>query len=439
MGDADGDDDDIRASPYDNGYWVWSDTNCMLEFKSNNLSQSISNVTIPPAMIAGVLQFNDDPDLIEQFRFQKRFQRKTKDNDVVKLQDVKDVALFTAPSALFTKDIILLFHKPAMDRFLRALIFYCQYFLQISDELNHRALDAKIKTANSKRIVEEFRENLQDARLIVAKEYSSMSMGGEDFQSYHHMGANKMSSLSAKDAVRFEKMLRFCVQVVWIVLGRVSLVEIEVEINRLFKSDKYNFAKHKYNHRASLSHEDRSLILGECLDDMGMLRSLSPLMNEVFCHSEGRLIDARLLGLAVLKQNNLQPRLKYFEYMLVLPEEKLQSANITLGILGAQRSSFDSMLKLIKESHGSRSTSASSMVMTKRASRVSTASIVSSRFTVGKLYADIVLPEKEFETDFTDEFPTEMYPRKQIDKVQKKKWLNRVIRKSATNVANRKN
>lgn len=436
MGDADGGDDDIRASPYDDGYWAWSESDCMLEFRTNNVSQSISKQTILPAAIAGVLQFNDDPDLLEQFKFQKRFQRKTKHDDVVTLQDVKDVVLFTAPSAMFTKDIVFLFHKPAMDRFLRALIFYCQYFLQITGELNDRALDAKIKTASSERIVHEFRENLQDARLIVAKEYSSINLGGEDYQSYHHMGASKMFSMSAKDAVLFEKMLRFCIQIVWITLGRMCMTEIEVEVNRLFKSDKFNFAKHKYNHQAHMNREDQPIILGECLDNIGMLRSLSPLMNEVFCHSLGRVLDSRLLGLAVLKQDNLQPRLKYFECVLILPEEKLQTANIALGILGAQRNCFDTMLKVIKECHSSRSTSASSVVMTKRASRASTTSEMSTKFTSNKLYPDIVLPKKEVETDFTDEFPTKLYPRKQIDKVQRRKWLNRVMHKSMTHVAN---
>lgn len=46
-------------------------------------------------------------------------------------QDVKDIVLFCAPKPLITRDIINVLHMRVMDRFLRALIFYCQYYLQV--------------------------------------------------------------------------------------------------------------------------------------------------------------------------------------------------------------------------------------------------------------------------------------------------------------------
>lgn len=68
-----------------------------------------------------------------QVKFKRQFQRQCKPNEpnVVTLQDVKDVALFLANPADLTVDFINYFHIPTMDRFLRALIVYFQYYIQV--------------------------------------------------------------------------------------------------------------------------------------------------------------------------------------------------------------------------------------------------------------------------------------------------------------------
>lgn len=48
-------------------------------------------------------------------------------------------------------------------------------------------------------------------------------LGGADTKKYHHMGpAKKRKSLSDKDARIFETLIRMCVQIVWLALGRKS-------------------------------------------------------------------------------------------------------------------------------------------------------------------------------------------------------------------------
>lgn len=66
-------------------------------------------------------------------KFKRQFQRKCKPDEpnVVTLQDVKDVAFFVANPKDLTLDLVNYFHIPTMDRFLRALIIYFQYYLQV--------------------------------------------------------------------------------------------------------------------------------------------------------------------------------------------------------------------------------------------------------------------------------------------------------------------
>lgn len=49
------------------------------------------------------------------------------------LQDVKDIALFTAPVNIMSPVLINMLHLSTTDRFIRALILYCAYYLQVSN------------------------------------------------------------------------------------------------------------------------------------------------------------------------------------------------------------------------------------------------------------------------------------------------------------------
>lgn len=50
---------------------------------------------------------------------------------MITIQDIKDVVLFSANPKDLTLEFIIYFHIPIMDRFLRALIVYFQYFIQV--------------------------------------------------------------------------------------------------------------------------------------------------------------------------------------------------------------------------------------------------------------------------------------------------------------------
>ncbi|KPJ16919.1 Uncharacterized protein C14orf50 [Papilio machaon] len=312
---------------YEDGHWVWDEDTQALIFVSDLPPKPIETIQIPTKVPTGAVEFRDDVDLIEQ--------------------DVKDVALFTAPVNLLSPMLINMLHLPTTERFIRALIMYSQYYLQIADEMARRMLEleAKVRTPYCDMVENEFRDNLSDLRVLIAKEYSTMIIGGGDTRKFHHMGPQKKrKSLSDKDAHLFETLLRMTVQIVWLALGRKAFNQIELEINRIFKSEIFNAVEHTLHtdYVAKMMKEEREALLGICLRRDKKLNTRSPLMNEVFCHRD---IDFRLLSLGVVKYNQYSARTLYMKRAVAGPEESLAEFGIVLGILGMPRSIFDTMLR----------------------------------------------------------------------------------------------
>ncbi|CAH2269260.1 jg19217 [Pararge aegeria aegeria] len=312
---------------YEDGHWAWDETTEELVFISDLPPQLIEAIQIPTKVPTGTIEFRDDIDLIEQ--------------------DVKDIALYTAPVNILSPILINALHIPTVERFLRALILCCQYYLQIADEMANRIieLETKVRTPQGDIVESEFRNNLSDLRLLVAKEYSTMLIGGSDTKKYHHMGPyKKRRSLSDKDARLCETLLRMCVQIVWLALGRRAFNQIELEVNRVFKSEIFNSTEHTLhtNYIAKMAKEEKAVLLGHCLRHNKKLNTRSPLINEVFCHRD---IDYRMMGLGVIKCPQPSPRLLYLMHTLAGPEDTFGKFGVVLGIIGMPRASYDTMLR----------------------------------------------------------------------------------------------
>uniref|UniRef100_A0A2A4JBG2 Protein phosphatase 1 regulatory subunit 36 n=1 Tax=Heliothis virescens TaxID=7102 RepID=A0A2A4JBG2_HELVI len=349
MSSFDDDDDEVAGGIYENGHWAWDDKENEIVFK-NDLPVKTDETPQMATAILGSVEFKEDIDLNEQQRFRKRIQRKvTAATDYVTLQDVKDVVFFTAPFKIMKPYVINLFHLPATDRILRALIMFCQYHLQISNLMAMRTLELETKIHTSASHEKElfYLENLEDLRLLVAKEYANMIQGSGDFGKYHHMGpTKKLRSQIRRESFMFETFIRISIQIIWIALGRKSFVQIELEVHRIFKSPLFNSAEHKLGKGApTITSNERTVLLGHCLRKKYKVEMLSPLINEVHCCR--RNIDHRIYGLGVVKYPNLSPRLLYMEGALSLPERELLANDISLGILGWPRSNFDILLREI--------------------------------------------------------------------------------------------
>ncbi|XP_050671292.1 protein phosphatase 1 regulatory subunit 36-like isoform X2 [Leptidea sinapis] len=392
----------------------------------------VEAIHIPIKAPTGTVEFRDDVDLIEQIRFRRRYQRKLKPGqpDIITLQDVKDIALYTAPVNILSPMLINMLHLPTTERFIRALILFCQYYLQISEEMALRILEleTKIRTKQCEILEGEFRENLSDLRLLVAKEYSTMLIGGGDMRKFHHMGPEKKRrSLSDKDARLFETLLRMCVQIVWLALGRVSFNQIELEVNRVFKSEIFNAVEHNLhtNYIVKMTKEEHSVLLGHCVRKDKKLNTRSPLMNEVFCHRE---IDYRMMGIGVIKCSQMSPRLHYMKGAVASSEETLSQLGIVIGIVGLPRSTFDTMLRPLPTSTES-AKSKGSVHSAQSYSSKSSSSNKKSQLVAQRIYPEVVLPRKESRIlEFPPSFPDDPEDVRSCSETQRRRWQNRLLK-----------
>ncbi|XP_021184567.3 uncharacterized protein LOC110372286 isoform X1 [Helicoverpa armigera] len=429
----DDDDDDIEGGIYENGHWAWDDKQNEMVFRSDLPPRKEE----PPQMataILGSVEFREDIDLVEQQRFRKRIQRKvTDDTDFVTLQDIKDVVLFTAPSKIMKPFVINLLHLSATDRLLRALILFCQYHLQISTVMATRTseLETKIRTPKSDEVELRYLENLEDLRLLVAKEYSNMIQGFGEFAKYHHMGhMKKLRSQIRREGFMFETFIRISIQIVWIALGRKSFSQIELEVHRIFKSQVFNSAEHKLgkgDQFDEITANERNVLVGHCLRKKYKVDLLSPLINEIHCCRKN--IDHRIYGLGIVKYPHLSPRLLYMEGALSLPESELLKNDISLGMLGSPRSNFDILLREITYSVDDTSNTSGGKI-SKSVSRASkpmqrTKSSLAESI---QSYKDIDLPPPVDEEELPSEFPTKSYPHRHPEEGQRQKWILKCTR-----------
>ncbi|XP_050342113.1 protein phosphatase 1 regulatory subunit 36-like [Nymphalis io] len=430
---ADDEDEGGFGGLYEDGHWVWDEVTEALVFISDLPPKPVETIQIPIKAPTGTIEFRDDVDLIEQIRFRRRYQRKLKPGqpDIITTQDVKDIALYTAPVNILSPMLINMLHLPTTERFIRALVLCCQYYLQIADEMVNRIieLDTKVRTPQCETVENEFRDNLSDLRLLVAKEYSTMLIGGNDTKKFHHMGPQKKRrSLSDKDARFFETLLRVCVQIVWLALGRKSFNQIELEVNRVFKSEIFNAVEHNLHtgYIGKMAKEERAVLLGHCVRRDKKLNTRSPLMNEVFCHRE---IDYRLLGLGVIKCFQPTPRLLYLMHAVAGPEEKLSELGIALGIIGMSRSAFDTMLRPLPTASETGKSKASVSSQSYGSKSSTSSSMRKSQLSPQKLYSNIILPRKESRiVFFPPQFPDEPEEIRPCSETQRRRWQNRLQR-----------
>uniref|UniRef100_A0A2A4JB42 Uncharacterized protein n=1 Tax=Heliothis virescens TaxID=7102 RepID=A0A2A4JB42_HELVI len=425
------DDDDYGFKGlYENGRWLWDERQKRIVFLSN-LRPKVDEFDLYYTQPSGVMEFREDVDLIEQMRYRRYFQRKLEPGqaDVVRLQDIKDLVIYTAPVNFLSAKLINMLHTPTAERFLRALILYCGYSIQTEDDMRERALEleTKLRTPDSDSLEDEFRDNLADLRILVAKEYMTILTGAGDMKPFHHMGPlKKRRSLIEKDARSFETFIRMCVQIVYLSLGRRYYNQIELETHRLLKSEAFNAVGHKSQASKASAEVQRSghiqdVLLGKCLRHVRQLKIHSPLMNEVFC---ARQVDYRLLGLGLVKYPDLTPRLRYLRLAIANPEEDMAMEDVIIGIIGMPRTRFDTMLRILPTLAPD---SRSKTTVKSRQSFASAKSITTKKSMCMRTYPDIIIPPKESTEvsapkGFSDEPDDISNP---VNEVQRRLWQNR--------------
>ncbi|XP_047369187.1 uncharacterized protein LOC124956875 isoform X2 [Vespa velutina] len=237
-----------------------------------------------------ILNFHETLNPSQKIKFRKYYLRKVGPNepDVIILQDIKDLVMFLLISPVSVK-FINFFHLPVVDHFLRALIIYFQYYIEIWEKLMEERVATLKKAPNplagGHRI--KYADELHILRCMLSKEYADLIVGCQDTIHYHHIiSGKKRSSMTQsqgeKDLRIFEVLIHISHRVVWIALHR------------------------KHFH---------------------------------------------LIGM--IDVDTCDPRIAYLHNALLIEEEMLPKLGIKIGILGQERSNYDLMLMLLDSENSS--------------------------------------------------------------------------------------
>ncbi|XP_017782229.1 PREDICTED: uncharacterized protein LOC108566722 [Nicrophorus vespilloides] len=325
----------MESSPeqqFKNGHWIWDQEKIGLLYVNHDAPLKIATTAAAgPAIqkpgkqiIPSSIRFKEGIESMEKIYFRRFFQRRVKMNEpeVITLQDIKDVALFLANPKDLTIEFIQYFHLPEIDRFLKSIIIYFHYYLQLWDFNLERREEAKRKLRQP--VVCELEDikmsDLSDLRSMLSREYCSIIMGIGGIAKYHHLSSST-NSLSEKDRRIFEALLCMFVS-----LGSrfnaaiVHRGKLSRTLNRTQREDRMlvgtaNFKESKLKQRSGLS---KDLILG--------------------AH------DYRMLGIGFKEFKPTTERIQYLEKMFAAPEETLLDFGITLGLIGIPREEYDCVM-----------------------------------------------------------------------------------------------
>ncbi|CAG9818264.1 unnamed protein product [Phaedon cochleariae] len=339
-----------------NGNWVWSELRDGLLFLPRDIkefSQKMYSVGGASTSICSNSPnykdavFKDTFGSQSQTMFRKHYQRKVKlyEDDVVILQDIKDVAIFTCNLNILTLEFISYFHTKAMDVLLRSLIIYFQYYCQVWNKMQQRRIEASRKLRQPIVTVLEdvIRDDLADLRSMVARDYAMILMGKGDSQPFHHMSNKNNISMSDKDRKHFEMFILMAQRVVWIALGRKYMTLIEKELNRLLRTDTFNPIEHGFPKSAmyKATPEEMRILKGKACKHERKLLHRSPAIQEIILNDH----DYRMLAIGVTDTGFNDERQIYLEAAYIAPEEMLEELGIGIGILGVPRKYLDTELK----------------------------------------------------------------------------------------------
>lgn len=162
-----------KEHKFKNGLWTWGEHEEKLKFHPHGDDKKTENET--HSVVDAGLQFKAHIDVAEEKIFRGIFLRPNSfyDGDVVTLQDIKNLVLFTSSS--MTPQLIDFLLSEAFDKFLHSIIFYTDLFLMILELLlirRDKELQGFVRDTHSVRVEQFLSKQLSDRRLLIARDYS---------------------------------------------------------------------------------------------------------------------------------------------------------------------------------------------------------------------------------------------------------------------------
>lgn len=330
---------------YVNGTWVWSEDEEALRFDSRY--EAAKEVTKEEYVIIGGYKFLAEINQLEELIFRQEFQRldTTHDYEAVLLQDIKDLVLFLAPTEIVTKDFIHFLNTKTVHSFLKALVIYFEHFLKLvefilirRDEISGEK--AQMQSEESTEIKKIFSMHLMQYRLLLAREYSEILLGNGEMKKFYHIKPIVNISQSIKDKAFHEGFLAFCTYFVWIAMYRRDFDLINMEMNRLFRSEHFSLVRCE---RYQFTPLEAAMLYGKNYKRCNYRAQNSPLIMELN-NVDKENVPILWIGERKYRGNDL--RIFQIELEFIVPESQLCLIDVSHGILGHPRKLYDTMLRI---------------------------------------------------------------------------------------------
>ncbi|XP_017863379.1 PREDICTED: uncharacterized protein LOC108614018 [Drosophila arizonae] len=334
---------DSAAPKYQSGKWSWDEKADGLHFQQFFDLENANDRYVDTNGYRFLRTINQEEELI----FRELFARPdtTFDADTVVINDVRDLVLFMMPKEFISRKFIEFMHKPAVHRLLHALIIYFEYFLRLVEFLLIRRDElagnmAQVQSEQTNEMKRIFSTNLRLYRILVARNYSAIVMGDGELKKFYHTKEVVNISSTIKDLYFYEYFLAVSTQIVWITMHRRAYYVIEMEMNRLFRSEHFLSNCPKY---LKFSPVERSLLYGSKCKIFNYRAQISPLIQELRNVADE---DMPVLWIGERKYRGTDARIAQVELEYIVPGPQLHMIDVAHGILGHPKKLYDTILML---------------------------------------------------------------------------------------------
>ncbi|KAL7729654.1 hypothetical protein ACLKA6_007930 [Drosophila palustris] len=334
---------DTYVPKYHSGKWSWDGKTDSLHFEPHHDLEDARERFITTNGYKFLRSINQEEEMI----FRQQFVRSeaTFDTDTVVINDVRDLVLYLMPKEFLSMRFLEFMHKPAVHRLLHALIIYFEYFLRLvefvlvrRDELAGNMAQIQSEQTNEmKRIWSIY---LSQYRMLVARNYSVILKGQGDMAQFYHMKEIVNISATIKDKYFHEQFLAVAIQIIWITMHRRAYNVIEMEMNRLFRSEHFVMNRPEY---LKFTPSERSLLYGRNNKIVNYRSQASPLIHELKHIADE---DLPILWIGERKYRGTDTRIVQIELEYIVPGPQLFMIDVAHGILGHPKLLYDTMLNL---------------------------------------------------------------------------------------------
>ncbi|XP_064543660.1 uncharacterized protein LOC135432109 [Drosophila montana] len=334
---------DSSAPKYQSGKWSWDKKSETLDFQQHFDLEDANDRYIITNGYKFLRTINQEEELI----FRQVFARSdtSYDADAVMTNDVRNLVLFLMPKEFLSMKFIEFMHKPAVHRLLHALIIYFDYYLRLVEFVLIRRDEiagdmAQMQSEQTNEMKRIWSSYLSQIRMLTGRNYSTILKGDGDMKKYYHTKEVVNISSKIKDRYFHEQFLAVATQIVWISNHRRAYYVIEMEMNRLFRSEHFLMIRKEYPNFTPL---EKSLLYGRNNKLINYRCQISPLIQELENVAEQ---DLPILWIGERRYRGSDPRIAELELEYMVPGPQLRMIDIAHGIMGHPKSLYNTLLSL---------------------------------------------------------------------------------------------